>query len=324
MALLIIPYLHMFYSIFLKSDKNVPKAPESTTLKSKLKFVNNDRVLVLYVWVDTDVQAIGNLKFFIRHAIHPSQPADYYFILQKVNNSFVNESRLPVLPSNAHYLQHENECYDFGTYGWFLRSKIVDIKQYKYFILMNASIRGPFLTSYFDEQIFWWFAIFTERLNDEVKLIGPTINCEYEPHVQSYLLTTDQIGLAILNHETTGVLGCKKDYGDAVFNGEIGASRLILKANYQIASLQVKYKGVDFRNKENSYCNGRVSPIFVDNSVDGITHDPYELVFVKYKGVPPFDSDLERRASIYQKWLEGPPRVRRRPNQTALWSKVPS
>ena len=91
-------------------------------------------------------------------------------------------------------------------------------------------------------------------------------------------------------------------------NGEIGASQLILQANYQIASLQIKYQGVDFRKKENSNCNNRVSPIFVDRSVDGITHDPFELVFVKYKGTPAtFDSDLERRAYIYKKWLEEQP-----------------
>ena len=92
----------------------------------------------------------------------------------------------------------------------------------------------------------WWFTIFTRRLTDEIKLVGPTINCEHKPHVQSYLLVTDQIGLAILTDKKSGVFSCKKDYNDAVFNGEIGASQIILHANYQIASLQIKYQGCRF------------------------------------------------------------------------------
>ncbi|CAF2743625.1 unnamed protein product [Rotaria sp. Silwood2] len=306
-VLLILPYLLIMYSYFLKSSSSssINNAMQIKKTSRSLKSIDTGRVLVIYVWADTDVQAVGNLQFFIRYGVHSSQPADYYFILQKVNNKLVNESGLPMLPSNAHYIQHENECFDFGTVGWFLSSKVVDITLYKYFIFMNASIRGPFFATYFDDERIWWFTIFTKRLNDEIKLVGPTINCEHKPHVQSYLLATDQIGLSILTDKKSGVLNCKKDYGDAVFNGEIGASQLILHANYQIASLQTKYQGWDFRKKKNWACNNRVSPIFFDRSIDGITHDPYELVFVKYKGLPPFDSDLERRALIYEKWLEG-------------------
>ncbi|CAF2816741.1 unnamed protein product [Rotaria sp. Silwood2] len=308
LVLLTLPYLFIIYSYFLKSSSSSSSSiNNSMQIKQSsrvLKSIDVERVLVIYVWADTDVQAVGNLQFFIRYGVHPSQPADYYFILQQVNNKTVIESRLPILPSNAHYIQHENECFDFGTVGWFLSSKIVDINLYKYFIFMNASIRGPFFAAYFDDENMWWFTIFTKRLSDEIKLVGPTINCEHKPHVQSYFLATDHVGLSILTDKKSGVFNCKKDYGDAVFNGEIGASQLILHANYQIASLQTKYQGWDFRKKENWACNNRVSPIFVDHSIDGITHDPYELVFVKYKGLPPFDSDLERRALVYKKWLE--------------------
>ena len=301
--ILLVPYFYVFHSLLFK--KTTPEIRTVyDTLQPKLENTDVGRTLVLYVWADTDIQAVGNLEFFIRYGVSESQPADFYFILQKVNKTPVNESSLPRLPSNGHYLQHENECYDFGTFGWFLGSNIVDLKIYKFFILMNASIRGPFFTSYFDSKNLWWFNIFTSRLNDVVKLVGPTINCEYEPHVQSYLLVTDHVGLSILSDNKTGVLSCKKDYNDAVMNGEIGASRLILNASYQIASLQVKYQGVDFRRKENAHCNSRISPIFFDGSVDGISHDPFELVFVKYKGIPPFDSDLERRATVYQRWLQ--------------------
>jgi len=301
--LLMLPYLLIIYSYLFKSSSS-----SSSSSLSSLKSADNGRVLVIYVWADTDVASLGNLEFFIRYGVHRSQPADYFFILQNVNKNPVNESRLPPLPPNAHYIQHDNECYDFGTFGWFLSTLHINTNLYKYFILMNASIRGPYFTAYFDDDLMWWFTVFTKRLTNEIKLVGSTINCEHKPHVQSYLLATDQIGLSLLTDKKNGVLSCKKDYGDAVFNGEIGASQLILHSNYQIASLQIKYQGVDFRKKENWNCNRRVSPIFVDRSVDGITHDPYELVFVKYKGTSSsFDSDLERRAFVYQKWLEEQP-----------------
>jgi len=311
--LLILPYLFIIYNYLFNTSSShlssiggiyVPTKQSFQSLKSN----NDGRVLVLYVWADTDISSLGNLEFFIRHGVHKAQSADYYFILQNVNNKAVNVSRLPPLPPNAHYIQHENECFDLGTFGWFLSSNLINTKLYKYFILMNASIRGPYFTAYFDSDHMWWYHVFTKRLNDEVKLVGSTINCEHKPHVQSYLLATDQVGLSILTDKKNGVLNCKKDYSDAVFNGEIGASQILLHANYQIASLQIKYQGVDFRKKENWACNSKVSPIFVDRSVNGITHDPYELVFVKYKGTPQtFDSDLERRAHIYQKWLEEQP-----------------
>ena len=57
---------------------------------------------------------------------------------------------LPALPGNAHYVQHENSCYDWGTFGWVLSNLNLNIKGYKYFVFMNTSVRGPYLPSYFD------------------------------------------------------------------------------------------------------------------------------------------------------------------------------
>ena len=58
---------------------------------------------------------------------------------------------------------------------------------------------------------------------------------------------------------------------------------------------------------ENAGCNYGASPIFSDRAIDEINHDPFELLFVKFKGTPPFDTEIERRALVYQKWLEQQP-----------------
>lgn len=56
---------------------------------------------------------------------------------------------LPELPSHAKYVHHQNECYDWGTYGWLLRgSGHVDYTAYRYFFFINSSVRGPFLPAY--------------------------------------------------------------------------------------------------------------------------------------------------------------------------------
>lgn len=173
---------------------------------------------------------------------------------------------------------------------------------------MNSSVRGPFFVPYFEYVNMSWFHIFTKRLTDKIKLVGPSINCEQKPHVQSYLMATDQVGLALLTVKDAGIFRCHANYHDAVFDGEIAASQLLLRTSYQIASLQSKYQGWDFNRPENQGCNYGASPIYYDKAIDTISHDPYELIFVKFKGQPPFDTELERRALVYQKWLDERPR----------------
>ena len=53
----------------------------------------------------------------------------------------------------------------------------MDTHGYKHIIMMNSSVRGPFLPSYWPRRI-PWTRILTDRLSDTVKLVGPTISCE--------------------------------------------------------------------------------------------------------------------------------------------------
>ena len=45
-------------------------------------------------------------------------------------------------------LVHRNECFDLGTIGWFLEGKHLDLAGFRYFVFLNASVRGPFLPAY--------------------------------------------------------------------------------------------------------------------------------------------------------------------------------
>ncbi len=257
------------------------------------------RTLIVYVYGKSHALAEQNFAFFIRTAVRQSHDTDYYFILQEINKEAFDEVKLPELPSNAHYIQHENKCFDIGTIGWFLFSGLVDKNAYKYFIFLNSSVRGPFIVSYYDSPI--WHTIFTRRLNDHIKLVGCTISCQRSPHVQSYLWALDLKTLDFLLNNGT-IFTCHNSMVDTIHNAEVGASRLLLDSGYEIDSLMTKYRGVDFRYNRTAKCVDEANPTF-NKRVNGITLDPYEVVFVKMKGVADQDLDNRERVNVYEAWV---------------------
>lgn len=93
--------------------------------------------------------------------------------------------------------------YHRGTLGWAIEQGHITPQHYRYIVLVNASVRGPFLPAYWPLDLHWSTAL-TARLTAEVKMVGPTINCEaYQasdgngwatnPHVQTYALALDNV-----------------------------------------------------------------------------------------------------------------------------------
>ena len=114
---------------------------------------------------------------------------------------------------------------------------------YKYFIVMNSSVRGPFLPPYWPVRVdmlcmplssekaeavcvththtqpeVHWTRVLTSRINEDVKIVGPTISCEgtdstdthparRNPHVQSYVVAMDKVGRCfIMLMERNGIM----------------------------------------------------------------------------------------------------------------------
>jgi hypothetical protein len=261
--------------------------------------VSPGRTLVVYVYAKSHDFAEQNLVFFIRTAVRQYHDADYYFILQQINNVPFDKNKLPLLPSNAHYVQHENKCFDTGAVGWLLSSGMVNTTKYKYFIFLNSSVRGPFIVSYYDNPM--WYTIFTRRLNDHVKLVGCTISCQDIAHVQSYLWALDFDGLNLLLNKST-IFACHGTKWDAIYNAEISATQIILKSGFGIDSLMLKYRGVDFRFDRTKKCVDTLNPTY-NNAANGMTLDPLEVVFVKMKNDEAQDFDNRKRVGIYEKWI---------------------
>jgi hypothetical protein len=260
----------------------------------------SNRVLVIYVFADTHSLSKSNLEYFIRVAVLKTKNVDYYIILQQINDTHVNEKSLPKLPSYAYYIQHENKCFDLGTIGWFILSGKINRNNYKYFIFLNSSVRGPYLVSYY--QLNEWYYAFTNRLNDYVKLVGPTISCQTSPHVQSYFWATDNKGLTLLLNDKN-IFACHKTQVQTIYNAEIPATQVIFKAGFGIDSLMKKYQGFDFRVNGNRDCFRMQNPTS-DKNVDGISLDPFELVFIKLKFSTREFLHVQSRIAAYDKWIQ--------------------
>jgi len=115
--------------------------------------------LVLYAYSESET-ARPNLEFFIRHALHSA--ADFIFILNGITDA---ATIIPKLP-NVRIVQRDNDCYDLGAYAEVLQKD--DLwKGYGKFIMLNASLRGPFMPYWSDT---CWMDMYLRKLTDEVKV----------------------------------------------------------------------------------------------------------------------------------------------------------
>lgn len=76
------------------------------------------------------------------------------------------------------------------------------MSDYDYFVILNGSLRGPFYPSWVDTETvdvhgrathLWYWPYVKKMIDDtEVKLVGATISCAIEIHVQSMIVVTDR------------------------------------------------------------------------------------------------------------------------------------
>ena len=157
-------------------------------------------------------------------------------------------------------------------------------KDYKYFIFLNGSIRGPFLPKYLKSN--YWIEGLISSITDKKKLSGITINCNgaYEKlHIQSFLLVTDMTGLNIIRPS----FRCYEKKQDAINNVEVAVSQKILKAGFNLASMMAFWYDHNFNDKYNTLrkCNIISSKtggdLMYPNQYFGMDPNPFELMFVK-------------------------------------------
>lgn len=349
LILLLITSIFMIFSSlknWSKNDQNRHKnthfSPKKLLAKNKTNNSIVSSVLLFYVYAETHKYAYDNFKYFLDTAVRQADGIDYIFILQQVHQKAINETEMPPLPEgNAFYYQHENTCFDYGTIGWFIEKHTIgnpwkqtsanttndlkkkerkfDLRKYKYFIMMNSSIRGPFFPVYFLKfhsdyeqdfnEKFYWYYVFTKRITEQVKLVGCTFSCDPRQHIQSYFVSTDWIGMSLLLKSGgidgvpgEGVFKCSPSKGDTIRFSELGASKQILEGNYSLNSLMTKYYTLDFTKQNNYRCSVIGNP-YSDKNLDRTSLEPYDVVFVKFNDRGD-TLDAQNRAKLYQKWMQ--------------------
>ena len=171
-----------------------------------------------------------------------------------------------------------------------------------------------------------WLSLFLSKLTDTVKLVGSTIHCQptpymseetgdfdirSNPHVQSYAMATDRIGLQVLM-ESPKIFACHAEIWDTMYHAEVGSSRAILKAGYNLDSLLVRYQGVDWRKTETWNCNRNMDPL-MPRAFDGGSPEAMEVMFVKIRE---FQDSLQYKvasteaAQNYDRWYRTRLKVR--------------
>ena len=161
---------------------------------------------------------------------HSASSVDYLMIVNGESRMLGELTALAAARPNVRVLPRANACYDGGTIGEVLRAHPELLAgTYGYYVLMNSSVRGPFLPRFYPGGRPWTAAL-TGLLTAEVKLAGTTISCQTQVHVQSMVLATDNMGLEVLLG--AGALDCPADLMDAIHRYELASTAAILDAGY--------------------------------------------------------------------------------------------
>jgi len=242
-----------------------------------------------------------NLQYFLEHGIVPD--VDYVVV--------INGGKCTVeIPPTITVRRRENTGGDFGAWGAALA--FVDLSMYTHFVLLNDTVRGPFIPRYIPASLSW-LDLLTSKLDDRTKLVGLTINYfpwdqtwfrEQGPpsrvlslqrymaeapqaredlkHVQSMCVGTDSVGIRILLDRGIFDISPIGHKDGSVSNAvrksfimkhEIGMSQVILKSGYDITALQI--------TENKSIPTGDIHGWYIPARYFGTNLHPLEVMFVK-------------------------------------------
>ena len=232
------------------------------------------KFLILYAYFENE-NSKRNLIYFLKYGVFDKE--DYKYIL--ISNSNITVE----IPKFVTLIQRENKGYDFGAWAIGLK-EIINTKEnlnsYDYFIFINSTVIGPFLPSYVSVD---WPFLFSEMIDDKVKLVGTTINCRFKIHVQSMFFLTDKIGLSVLIDK-----GIFKDNDndtkvDVINKREIRMTHEIMNCGYQINCIFSLFRDSDYK----SDFLKSLGDVYLKNAIHGPNvvnaHDidPLDVIFFK-------------------------------------------
>lgn len=250
-------------------------------------FTSTPRTLIILAFSECGDICHRNLEYFTRVGIHQHDYNDYIIVSNgdcKYCRSDEFKQRLEY--PNVKFIQRENKGYDFAAYTVGLQS--VDVDKYEYFIFFNSGMRGPHLPRDQLKDIKEWPRKFTSLLNDRVKLVGSSLSCEIQIHIQSFFFATDRVGLKLLMNK--GVFTTDDvSKAELVRRCELGMTTHMFEAGYTVDSLSAwdsKYNFQElWKNKKGvGACFKGVNPTRFDWYGGNYAMPPLLTVFVKRGG----------------------------------------
>ena len=266
-----------------------------------------DKTLVVYnVHHDTsplDSLHGENLHFFLEVGVgvETDERVDYVFLVfPPPYGRAYTKPAFPNLP-NVRVMERPRDCLGGSGLQDLLRShhdetplfQLDDlVERYTSFVFLDSSVRGPFLPRYMHRPRVapvdaWavpqptqpWTSVLTDKLGPKVKLVGRTVSCKQEMHVQAPVWATDRVGLQTLLDAR--VLECALDPETHVEQYELGATRSILGAGYEVDCLMLRYQGLNLTQvrERGLPCSAGGDPS-VPFLNDGLPINPLEVVFV--------------------------------------------
>lgn len=261
--------LHSYFerNVSLTSDM-VTGSQYSQYQTQKPRQRNSD--LIVYAYHETET-ARPNLEFFLRHGLHDK--ADFVFLM---NGDY--RVKIPKRP-NIRVIDRDNTCFDLGSYEeLFVKQPSTfetgsEIRMYKRYLLINASVRGPFFPSWALDRC--WSDMYFNKLSDKIRAVGMSYNCAPAKFLQSMVLAADRYGLEII----VSAMGCFDSKNDAVLQGEEHISKNMRNAGYDIYSMNAAFQARNGGNGSLGYDRWCVGGDHVcSNCAEGISPHPYETL----------------------------------------------
>ena len=220
-------------------------------LVAERRFISTKRTVVVYsspTSVDPDEGKnwlyLKNFEYFLNNGVDCKRhttvivmtenmvPTKYGERIRAMNEQCQND------PYSIEILVRENKCYDMESFAVFNRD--FDTSKYDYFVYINCGMAGP----KWDREGPYWTEVLTSKLSETVKMVGPSINMSFKPHVQSMTFAVDRRGLEVIVKSGAvffcGIENGKLDANDRWYiinRYEMGMSQAILEAGYTIGSL---------------------------------------------------------------------------------------
>ncbi len=266
--------------------QQLPLAQAPVTLVS-IKPAENKQTAIILAYAAGKFQD-DNLQFFLEGGGVLDRPWLHYYIV--ISGKWDRERFQPLLDkANVRQIfERENEGYDFCAWKHALRTVSNSTEQsYAYFILMNTSLRGPFMPVYVGDNVAWP-DLFTDPLSEgRAALSGISINCKPRVHVQSMLLAFKAESLPFI----TGEIGCYENKQAVITRNEVDLTQKILAAGKNLMVMQRFWKGHNFTNTSstNEKCKKhKMTDPFWKDAYLGMSMHPFEVIFFKTnRGITP-------------------------------------